>query len=111
MMLVILAFSSLPGHELPYFLDWDYFVKKMSHVIGYALLALSYLHLLGYRKNSHWFAWSMALAYAAIDEFRQSFVPGRHASLVDVLVFDNVGAVMALLLHFKYSGKNEIYKT
>jgi len=110
MMLVIFVFSSQPGRELPYFLDWDYVVKKTSHVIGYALLALSYLHLLRYKKNSHWLAWSMALAYAASDEFHQSFVPGRHAALVDVLVFDNIGAVIALLLPFKYPGKNETYK-
>jgi VanZ family protein len=111
MMLVILAFSSQPGHELPHLPGWDYFVKKTSHVLGYALLAMSYLYLLRYRKNVYWLAWLMTLAYAASDEFHQSFVPGRHASLLDVFVFDHIGAVMALLLHYKYSDKNEIYKT
>lgn len=96
MMLVIFVFSSFPGDRLPDFLDWDYLIKKSSHMIGYGLLALSYLHLLRSDPRRYWIAWLMALLYGASDEFHQSFVPGRFASILDVVIFDNLGAAMAL---------------
>ena len=99
-MLAIFVFSSQPGDNLPDFLDWDYVVKKMGHVIGYGLLALSYLYLLRDDKKSFWIAWLMALIFSATDEFHQSFVTGRHASAFDVLVFDNFGAIFGLWLYF-----------
>jgi VanZ family protein len=49
----------------------------------------------------------MALAYAASDEFHQSFVPGRNSSIVDVLIFDNIGALILLGLYFMFWRKNE----
>ncbi len=106
MMLVIYAFSSQPGDTLPDFFGWDYVVKKLSHAIGYGLLALSYFHLLKYNKKQYWLAWLMALAYAGTDEFHQSFVAGRHASIYDVLLFDNLGAAIALWSHFTYWRKH-----
>ncbi|MBK9782380.1 MAG: VanZ family protein [Anaerolineales bacterium] len=42
-------------------------------------------------------AWLLAVLYSATDEFHQSFVPGRHAAVTDVLVFDSFGAMIALL--------------
>ena len=99
-MIVIFAFSSQPGDNLPNFLGWDYVIKKMGHAIGYGLLALSYFHFFKYDKKRYWLAWLLAVAFSATDEFHQSFVPGRHASAFDVLVFDNFGAVIALWLYF-----------
>ena len=98
-MTVIFIFSSRPGDSLPNFLSWDYFVKKGGHAIGYGLLALSYLHYFNYDKKRYWLAWLLAVLFSATDEFHQSFVPGRHPSFIDVLVFDNLGALFALLLH------------
>jgi VanZ family protein len=100
-MIMIFIFSSKPGDDLPDFLDWDYVVKKTGHVIGYGLLALSYIHYFKYDKKRTWLAWLLAVMYAVTDEFHQSFVFGRNASAFDVLVFDNFGAVCALWLHFK----------
>jgi VanZ family protein len=94
MMAVIFAFSSRGGAQLPNFGGWDKIVKKMGHGIGYGLLALTYWRGLGFRRNGHWLAWLMALAYSATDEFHQSFVPGRSPSLIDVFVFDNIGAFL-----------------
>ena len=112
-MLAIFAFSSQPGDSLPSFQDWDYAIKKMGHVIGYGLLALSYFHFLKYNKKQVWLAWLMALIFSVTDEFYQSFVPGRNASVFDVLIFDNFGAAFALWRHFIYWNKyeKEIYPT
>jgi len=81
--------------------------KKTGHAIGYGLLALSYLHLLKNDKKYYWLAWLMALGYAATDEFHQSFVAGRSSSIFDVIIFDNLGALAALFLHFKYWKNDE----
>jgi VanZ family protein len=106
--LIIFSFSSQPKNNLPNFLDWDYFIKKASHMIGYGLLALSYFHFLKYNKKQYWLAWLMAIIFSMTDEFHQSFVPGRGASVFDVLVFDNLGAVVALWLHSRFVGSRNI---
>ena len=95
-MAAIFAFSSTPGNDLPNFGGFDFSVKKAGHMLGYGLLALSYWRGLGFNKKRIWFAWLLSIAYAATDEFHQSFVAGRHPSLVDVLLFDGVGAGIAL---------------
>lgn len=104
LMAIIFAFSSRTGDDLPDFGGWDYFVKKGAHAIGYGLLALSYMRALGGRK--YLLAWLLAVLYSATDEFHQSFVPGRSASIIDVLVFDNLGAALALFLHAAWAKKN-----
>jgi VanZ family protein len=99
-MLVIFRFSARPSSELPSF-DWaDRIVKKGGHMFGYALLALSYWRALDFRQEKRWMAWLFTVLYAVTDEFHQSFVPGRHPSLWDVIIFDNFGAIISLwLLH------------
>jgi VanZ family protein len=101
MMALIFAFSSREKNELPDFQAWEYFVKKSAHFVVYGLLALSYLRALP--KQDHFQAWFFAVLYALTDEFHQSFVPGRTASLIDVFVFDNLGAVFALFVHYRKS--------
>lgn len=99
LMSVIFALSSRSSTELPNFGGWDYFAKKLAHGIGYGLLALSYFRALPGRRYK--LAWFLAVLYSLTDEFHQSFVPGRKASLVDVFVFDNLGAIVALFLQYK----------
>lgn len=104
LMVVIFVFSSQTSTDLPNFGGWDYFAKKSAHGIGYGLLALSYLHALPNRNYK--LAWFLAVLYSLTDEFHQSFVPGRRASLIDVFVFDNIGAMIALFLHHRFFGVN-----
>jgi len=100
LMTVIFIISSQSGDNLPHFLTWDYVIKKMGHAIGYGLLALSYFHFLKYDEKKYGLAWLLAVLFSATDEYHQSFVPGRHASAFDVLVFDNLGAACALWFYF-----------
>ena len=94
MMALIFGFSSIPLREMPSFGLFDFLVKKFGHAFGYGLLALAYLRGLGGKRP--WLAWLMAVAFAATDEYHQSFVPGRNPSPVDVLFFDNLGALAGL---------------
>lgn len=95
-MSVIFLFSSQPSEKLPD-LGWaDRLLKKGGHMLGYGLLALSYWNGLGWDGRKRPLAWLLAVFYAATDEFHQSFVDGRHPSIWDVLVFDNLGALLSL---------------
>lgn len=67
-------------------------------MLGYGLLALSYWNALDRAKGKRPVAWLLAVFYAVTDEFHQSFVPGRNASFWDVLIFDNLGALISLWL-------------
>ena len=101
-MLIIFIFSSQPSYNLPDF-DWaDSIVKKGSHMLGYGFLALSYWYALGWKGGRRWLAWMIAVLYAITDEFHQSFAPGRHPSIWDVLIFDNFGAIISLWLADEY---------
>ena len=97
-MATIFGFSSRASTQLPNFGLLDTLVKKGAHMLGYALLALTYWY--GMRFDRRRWAWALILAilYALTDEFHQSFVPGRHPSWVDVLVFDGSGAAIGLAL-------------
>ncbi len=97
-MAVIFLFSSTSSSDLPNYGLWDTLVKKGGHMTGYALLALSYWYWLEFDPNKGWLAWLLAVLYAASDEFHQFFTPGRHSSIQDVLIYDNLGALLAVLL-------------
>lgn len=111
MMSIIFWFSAQPAEELPVFSWADTIVKKSGHVIGYALLAFSYWYALGLDKNKRWLAWLLVIIYALTDEFHQSFVSGRHPSIWDVLIFDNLGVLVSLWLtntHLKQKRPDEV---
>lgn len=102
MMLVIFLMSARSASELPSF-DWaDRVVKKGGHMVGYALLALLYWRAFDLNREKRGIAWLLAVLYAITDEFHQSFVPGRHPSIWDVLIFDNFGALISLWIATRY---------
>ena len=98
MMALIFLVSAQPSGALPNFSWADTIVKKGGHMIGYGVLAWSYWRGLRYRSRARSLAWLLAVAYALTDELHQAFVPGRHPSPVDVLFFDGLGALLALVL-------------
>jgi VanZ family protein len=96
-MVIIFVFSSIPSEEMPHFGGMDFFVKKLGHLAGYALLAFALLWGLGLQTpGAPLKAWLLAVVYAATDEFHQSFVPGRNASILDVGI-DALGALVGIL--------------
>lgn len=71
-------------------------------MLGYGLLALSYWHAFSWTGRQRWLAWVLAFLYACTDEFHQSFTRGRYPSILDVLIFDNLGALISLWLADMY---------
>ena len=96
-MAAIFIASSIPSQELPSFGLWDLLVKKGGHMLGYGLLALSFWYALKWDRQYFWLAFLLAAVYALSDEYHQSFVAGRNASLVDALLIDNAGALVVLM--------------
>lgn len=78
-------------------------IRKASHFVEYAILAL--LAARAFRTSSrdflrnHWFAVSLTFValYALSDEFHQSFVSSRTASIYDWLI-DTAGGLAALAI-------------
>ena len=102
MMAMIFYFSSQPAVDLPNFNWADGLVKKSGHVIGYALLASSYWYGLETKKDRLWLAWLLAILYALTDEYHQIFTAGRHPSIWDVLIFDDIGALIGLWIFVRH---------
>jgi VanZ family protein len=87
----IFAFSSVPdlGTGLG---TWDFVLRKLAHALEFAVLGLLLARALG-RAGV---AFALGALYAVSDEIHQSFVPGRAASLRDVLL-DSAGVAAGVL--------------
>jgi VanZ family protein len=88
---VIFAFSSIPSLSTHLGI-WDLILRKGAHMTEYAILAA----LLRRATGSYGWAFALAVAYAASDEFHQTFVRGRHGSPIDAGI-DAVGAAIGLM--------------
>jgi VanZ family protein len=80
-----------------------YVIRKCGHFTEYFILSL--LLLRGFRAGHRDFGLRWALivilivaGYAALDEFHQSFVPGRGAAVSDVLLDTTGGAAAQLVV-------------
>jgi VanZ family protein len=95
-MAAIFFASSTPSTNLPSFGLMDTLIKKCGHLAGYFLLTLTYLRGINtHPKKAAMIALGLIVIWAASDEFHQSFVVGRHPSLVDVVI-DMIGACVAV---------------
>jgi VanZ family protein len=96
-MALIFFLSSQP--QLPSAPDpWvDLLFKKGAHFTVYAVLAVLFRRALPPGRWIWALSWILAVLYATSDEWHQSFVPGRHPQLTDVLI-DACGAITGLLI-------------
>jgi VanZ family protein len=80
-------------------------IRKSGHFTEYAILALLvarwFRNTTG-RLARNWFWWSLLLVavYSLIDEYHQSFVPSRTASIYDSMIDICGGLVMLLVIRF-----------
>lgn len=78
------------------------FIRKVAHLCEYAILVLLVFRGIrrgrtGWKWSWAWAAWSIAAVYSLLDEFHQTFVPSRGASLWDCLL-DSTSALATLLV-------------
>jgi VanZ family protein len=80
------------------------FIRKIAHVCEYAIFVLLLFRGIRRRRSGwHWSwaltAWGLAAAYSLLDEFHQTFVPSRGASIWDSCL-DSASAFVTLLIVF-----------
>ena len=82
--------------------ELHHLIRKCAHFVEYFILSLLVLRgIRAGRKETH-LGWALVAVgivagYAALDEFHQSFVPGRGPAFADVLL-DTAGGVAAQLV-------------
>ncbi len=72
---------------------WRFFILKSFHIIEYGVLAI----LLFIATSKYNYSLFIGVLYAISDEFHQSIVPGRTATLRDIF-FDISGIFLGLLI-------------
>jgi VanZ family protein len=95
---VIFALSATPHLRIAQAADLDFILRKSGHMAAFGILAVLIWRALAFSAVRRAMVWSLLLtvAYAATDEFHQSFTAGRNASPVDVSI-DSAGALIALV--------------
>ncbi|HYL68798.1 MAG TPA: VanZ family protein [Candidatus Limnocylindria bacterium] len=82
--------------------ELHHLIRKCAHFVEYFILSLLVLRgLRAGRKDTH-LRWALVAigivaGYAALDEYHQSFVPGRGAAVADVLL-DTAGGIAAQIV-------------
>jgi VanZ family protein len=80
-----------------------FLLRKAGHFSEYAILALLAARAFRtstselFRQRWFWISLLLVIAYALSDEFHQSFVPSRTASIYDCMI-DSAGGLTALVL-------------
>lgn len=91
-----------------------FLTRKAGHFTEYAVLA--FLARRAFITSTHrflqryWFQLGLLLVviYGLLDEFHQSFVPSRTASIYDSAI--DVAGGLTILLIFKFYGKNHLQR-
>jgi VanZ family protein len=78
------------------------FIRKSAHFVEYFVLSLLILRGIRAGRHAARLGWALATiaivgGYAALDEYHQSFVPGRTAAVADVLL-DTSGGIAAQVI-------------
>ena len=82
-------------------------IRKLAHVTEFGLFSITVFHGIRRGRSGWRFQWALAtlliaVTYAGLDEWHQSFVPLREARVRDVAI-DAFGAVLAQTLVWFYA--------
>ncbi len=104
-MLLITLLSHVPQEDLPKSdLDSIDSIDYIFHLAEYSILGFLLFRSITSDEllTFHPFYGSLliGISFAILDEFHQSFVPGRHMSSTDVL-FDSLGIVFGMFASYK----------
>ena len=94
---LIFALSATPNLRFAQTDTVDFIVRKAGHMAVFGVFAVLLWRAisLSRRRGAILISFGLTVAYAASDEFHQSFTVGRHPSPVDVSI-DASGALIAL---------------
>ncbi|MEH7094927.1 VanZ family protein [Neobacillus vireti] len=96
----ILMFFHIDGVNHTVVEQLNFIVRKLTHITVFGFLAFLFFKCLEVYRFAYILSWILTVIYAMTDEYHQSFMPGRTASIKDVFLFDSVGAFVVLLVTF-----------
>jgi VanZ family protein len=90
-------------------------IRKLAHVTEFGLFSITVFHGIRRGRSGWRFKWALAtlviaVTYAGLDEWHQSFVPLREARVRDVAI-DALGAVLAQTLVWFYANLKPSYSS
>jgi VanZ family protein len=91
----------------------QFVIRKTAHLSEYAVLSLLIFRALANMIRSGRFAGAASItllissAFAASDEFHQSFVPSRTSSVRDVVI-DITGAIFGMTIYWSFVHKRRV---
>ena len=82
-------------------------IRKLAHITEFGFFSITVFHGIRGPRSGWRFPWAIAtlliaVAYAGLDEWHQSFVPLREARMRDVAI-DALGALLAQCLVWSYA--------
>ncbi|NUM25141.1 MAG: VanZ family protein [Candidatus Buchananbacteria bacterium] len=105
---VIYYFSNQPDLKSQFLPSWDLVLRKIAHLAEFFVLAYLFFRAyqsVGFSKiKSLIFALMFSVLGAVFDEWHQSFISGRVASITDILI-DSIGALGFSVLQFNHLRK------
>jgi len=89
----------LPHAQMAALYEIHHYIRKFAHFTEYFILSLLILRAIRAGRRDTRVVWALVAigivaAYASLDEFHQSFVPGRTPAVADVLL-DTAGGIAA----------------
>jgi hypothetical protein len=80
----------------------QFVLRKLAHFFIFFLttiIVITFRKWIGLYRSKEWIIFPIMIIWAVLDEFHQSFVPGRNPSLSDVLI-DSSGIITAFMVYF-----------
>jgi VanZ family protein len=89
-------------------------IRKLAHVTEFGIFSISVFHGIRGGRSGWRFRWALAtlviaVTYAGMDEWHQSFVPLREARARDMAI-DALGAVLAQVLVWAYANWRRLHQ-
>lgn len=97
----IFLVSSLPGKDIPGLFPGQDILFHLAEYAFFSFLicrAISRYYPQQVDKKRKLYVFILVFIYALTDEFHQSFVPGRTAALMDIII-DNLGSLIGISIY------------
>ena len=114
LMVLIFVESSIPmdgaSNNIQFLTDLDPTVQNLLHIPLFGVLAFFWMNAFknwGFgKRQAIIYGFCISVMYGALDEYHQSFVPGRYGGLLDIYL-DTAGAFISCIVFWRFSGKRD----
>ena len=107
----IFLLSSIPGGMLPHMPSdlWQFWAHRLAHFWEYSVLGVLFLRAYTCKQGRMGVKLILFLSMyiflsGSLDEWHQTFVPGRNGQLIDA-IFDTICGTWGMFLYFQWTQK------